>query len=203
MTPPKPSRGEIWFLNLDPAQGHEQSGSRPALVVSVDPFNHGPADMVVVLPVTSKAKGIPFHVSVPPEGGVRRLSFVKCEGVSSVSRSRLQQRWGTVRPDTLAAVEDRLRILLGLCMSPYTMDLLPTSPGGDLLTRLISQAEDSFRASRAGSTRRAYEHDWKQFRVWCDDNRLVPLPASEQTVILYSTDLTKNHGRKWNTLSAG
>ena len=46
MTPPKPSRGEIWFLNLDPAQGHEQSGSRPALVVSVDPFNHGPADMV-------------------------------------------------------------------------------------------------------------------------------------------------------------
>lgn len=81
------------------------------------------------------------------------------------------------------------------------MDLLPTSPGGDLLTRLISQAEDSFRASRAGSTRRAYEHDWKQFRVWCDDNRLVPLPASEQTVILYSTDLTKNHGRKWNTLS--
>ena len=71
--------------------------------------------MVVVLPVTSKTKGIPFHVPVtPPEGGVRQLSFVKCEDVRSVSRSRLQQHWGTVRPATLAAVEDRLRILLGL-----------------------------------------------------------------------------------------
>ena len=61
MSLPKPSRGEIWFLNLDPTQGREQAGSRPALVViSVDVFNHGPADLVVVLPVTSAAKGIPF-----------------------------------------------------------------------------------------------------------------------------------------------
>ena len=49
----KPSRGEIWFLNLDPTRDHEQAGSRPALVISVDTFNHGPADLVVILPVTS------------------------------------------------------------------------------------------------------------------------------------------------------
>jgi mRNA interferase MazF len=115
MSLPKPSRGEIWFLNLDPTQGREQAGSRPALVISVDAFNQGPADLVVVLPVTSVAKGIPFHVPVsPPEGGVRQPSFIKCEDVRSVSRSRLQERWGTVGPQTMAAVEDRLRILMGL-----------------------------------------------------------------------------------------
>ena len=115
MSFPKPSRGEVWFLNLDPTRDREQAGSRPALVVSVDPFNYGPADLVVVLPVTSKAKGIPFHVPVsPPEGGVCQASFIKCEDVRSVSRSRLQERWGAVTPDTLAAVEDRLRILMGL-----------------------------------------------------------------------------------------
>jgi len=111
----RPSRGEIWFLNLDPTQGREQAGSRPALVISVDAFNHGPADLVVVLPVTSTARGIPFHVAVsPPEGGVRQQSFIKCEDIRSVSRPRLQARWGMVGPHTLAAVEDRLRILMGL-----------------------------------------------------------------------------------------
>ena len=115
MSFPKPSRGEIWFLNLDPAQDREQAGSHPALVISVDAFNHGPADLVVVLPVTSKAKGIPFHVALtPPEGGIRQLSFIKCEDVRSVSRSRLRERWGMVPPHTLAAVEDRLRILMDL-----------------------------------------------------------------------------------------
>ncbi len=111
----KPSRGEIWFLNLDPTQGREQAGSRPALVISVDAFDQGPAELAVVLPVTSVAKGIPFHVPVsPPEGGVRQPSFIKCEDVRSVSRSRLRERWGTVAPQTLAAVEDRLRIRMGL-----------------------------------------------------------------------------------------
>ncbi|MDQ2950324.1 MAG: integrase, partial [Acidobacteriota bacterium] len=73
-------------------------------------------------------------------------------------------------------------------------------PGSAALTHLIAQAEDSFRAARAGSTRRAYEHDWKQFRIWCEQHRLDPLPASPECLILYATDLTKNQNRKLNTL---
>lgn len=84
-------------------------------MISVNPFNHGPADLVVVLPVTTVAKGIPFHVPVkPPEAGLRQLSFIKCEDVRSVSRARLRERWGSVEAQTMAAVEDRLRILIGL-----------------------------------------------------------------------------------------
>jgi integrase len=71
----------------------------------------------------------------------------------------------------------------------------------EALARLLAQAEASFEAARAGSTLRAYEHDWKQFRTWCMQNRFVPLPASTQAVILYATDLTKNQGKRWNTLS--
>jgi len=48
---PEPSRGEVWLVDLNPARGHEQAGIRPGLVVSVDPFNHGPAGLVVLLPV--------------------------------------------------------------------------------------------------------------------------------------------------------
>ena len=110
-----PSRGEIWRVDLNPTRGHEQAGVRPALVVSVDTFNHGPADLVVVLPVTSTLRGIPLHVEIsPPEGGVRRRSFIKCEDIRSVAKERLVDRWGAVSARTLHAVEDRMRILLNL-----------------------------------------------------------------------------------------
>jgi mRNA interferase MazF len=109
------SRGEIWVVGLDPTKGREQAGMRPALVVSVDIFNHGAAELVVVIPITSKAKGIPLHVEVhPPEGGLTMTSFVKCEDLRSISTSRLVRRLGKVSSSTIDNVEDRLRILLGL-----------------------------------------------------------------------------------------
>lgn len=111
----EPSRGEVWLVDLNPTRGHEPTGMRSGLVVSVDPFNHGPAGLVVLLPLTSVAKGIPFHVEIhQPEGGVKVTSFIKCEDIRSIAKERLSQKWGTVSASTLAAIEDRIRILLGL-----------------------------------------------------------------------------------------
>ena len=62
-----PRRGEIWMTDLDPTRGHEKAGKRPALVVSADMFNRGPAGLVVVLPLTSRAKGIRSHVPLIPK----------------------------------------------------------------------------------------------------------------------------------------
>ena len=115
MSAVQPSRGEVWFLDLNPTQGREQAGTRPALVVSVNRFNHGPAELAVVIPITSRQKGIPMHVSLaPPEGGVKRESFIKCEDLRCVSTGRFSRCWGRVSPSTMRAVEDRLRILMGL-----------------------------------------------------------------------------------------
>jgi mRNA interferase MazF len=110
-----PVRGEIWLVDLNPTRGHEQGGRRPGLVVSVDLFNQGPAGLVIVIPITTKEKGIPLHVEIKaPEGGLTKRSFIKCEDIRSVSRERLVQRLGQVTRSTLDAVEDRLRILLNL-----------------------------------------------------------------------------------------
>lgn len=111
----KPNRGDIWLVDFNPVKGREQKGKRPALIISVDLFNHGPAELAVVLPITSKNKKIPLHVKViPPEGGVKELSFIKCEDIRSVSTERLLTRLGIVSPNILLEVEDKLRILLGL-----------------------------------------------------------------------------------------
>lgn len=83
------------------------------------------------------------------------------------------------------------------------MDLLPPPNLGpqDATVRLRAQAAAIFRSAKAASTLRAYDHDWQHFRDWCQRNSLGALPATSETVILYGTDLTKNEGRKWNTLS--
>ncbi|MGO8745556.1 MAG: type II toxin-antitoxin system PemK/MazF family toxin [Thermoguttaceae bacterium] len=111
----KPVRGEIWMVHLDPTRGHEQAGKRPALVVSADTFNAGFAGLVIVLPLTSKEKGVRSHVPVdPPEGGIRKRSFIKCEDVRSVAIERLNKCLGSVTPAAMRAVEFRLRILMDL-----------------------------------------------------------------------------------------
>lgn len=115
MTTHLPSRGEIWMVNLNPTRGHEQAGVRPALVVSVDTFNHGPSGLAVVLPVTSRERGIPLHVPVdPPEGGLTMRCFIKTEDVRSLAVERLTLRLGQVTGATMVQVEDRFRILLDL-----------------------------------------------------------------------------------------
>lgn len=110
-----PSRGEVWEVELDPIRGREQAGRRPGLVISTDRFNHGPAGLVVLLPITSVEKRIPFHVEIGrPEAWLRKRSFVKPEDVRSVSIERLRRRLGVTSAETMRAVETRLRVLLEL-----------------------------------------------------------------------------------------
>jgi mRNA interferase MazF len=114
MTASEPVRGEVWDLNLDPIVGHEQAGARPALTLSVDLFNEGPAELVVAIPITRTDRKVRWHVAVkPPHGGLGAESFIQCENVRSVSKRMLKRRRGRVPEETLQQVEDRVRILLG------------------------------------------------------------------------------------------
>jgi mRNA interferase MazF len=110
------SRGEIWVVDLDPTRGHEQAKTRPCIVVSDDRFNRSASGLVVVVPLTTVGRGIPWHVRVGPEdGGVREESFAMAEQVRAVSRGRLiGDPWGRVSAAVMAAIEERLRLLLGL-----------------------------------------------------------------------------------------
>src|SRR5438128_7186371 len=85
-----PQRGEIWLADLRPTRGREQTGRRPVLVLSVDFFNAGPADLIVVLPLTSVERGIPLHVRVRKgDVGTRNDIVLLCEGIRSILEDRL------------------------------------------------------------------------------------------------------------------
>lgn len=111
----QPSRGEIWMADLDPIRGHEQAGQRPVLVVSTNGFNHGPADLVIIIPLTRTARSIPYRVPIePPDGGLRATSYALCDSVRSIAKERLIKRWGLVPGAVMEQAEDYLRILLEL-----------------------------------------------------------------------------------------
>ncbi|HME00245.1 MAG TPA: type II toxin-antitoxin system PemK/MazF family toxin [Terriglobia bacterium] len=73
-------RGEIWVVGLDPAEGHEQKGRRPVLVISPDAFNQV-TKVPVVLPITSGgsfARTAGFAVSLAG-AGTKTTGVVRCD----------------------------------------------------------------------------------------------------------------------------
>jgi mRNA interferase MazF len=110
----KPSRGEVWFVNLDPVVGHEQAKTRPCLVISDDIFNHGPANLHIIVPLTSKSKNNLFRVPLEwLEGGSDIESFILCDQIRSVSRQRFKRNiLGSVTQRTLDQVQYALGMLL-------------------------------------------------------------------------------------------
>jgi mRNA interferase MazF len=109
-------RGEVWLADLDPTEGHEQAGRRPALVLSVDSFNASRAELVTMLALTSKPRpNNPFRIEVrPPHGGLKAVSYVIAEQTRTISTGRLVRRLGAVPDATMAQVSDVVRLLLGL-----------------------------------------------------------------------------------------
>ena len=76
-----PDRGDLVWLAFDPQAGHEQSGRRPALVVSPKLYN-SKTNLAIVCPVTSRRKGYPFGVPLPSGLAVR--GFVLADQVRSL-----------------------------------------------------------------------------------------------------------------------
>jgi mRNA interferase MazF len=110
-----PTRGEVWRADLEPVKGHEQGRVRPALVVSNDIVNSGPAGLVTVVPLTTKDRRLRSYLRIdPPEAGLKQTSFAICDQVRTISTERLGKRYGSVAFGTMDAVEERLRFLLNL-----------------------------------------------------------------------------------------
>ena len=71
-------RGDIYMVSLNPAQGHEQQGHRPVLIVSPAAFNAA-TKLPVVLPITNGgdfARRIGFAVEIT---GIKTTGLVRCD----------------------------------------------------------------------------------------------------------------------------
>lgn len=95
--------------------GREQAGRRPAVVVSAGGLNESPAGVVIVVPCTTRRRGLPSHVELDPQQcGLDEVSYAKCEDLKSVSYKRLAARLGAANDEALFAIARVLRFLLDL-----------------------------------------------------------------------------------------
>lgn len=61
-----PDRGDLIWFQFNPQSGHEQSGIRPALVISPKSYN-SKVGLALFCPITKKVKGYPFEVGIPKD----------------------------------------------------------------------------------------------------------------------------------------
>lgn len=107
------TRGQVWLVGLDPTLANEQAGARPCVVMSTDRFNSLPIRQAIVVPLTSRDRGFPHHVTVVDDGGLDRESWAMCEAVRTLSTQRFQRLLAVASPDTLDAIARRLGLWLG------------------------------------------------------------------------------------------
>ncbi len=85
-----PDRGDIVWLNFHPQAEHEQTGRRPALVLSPRTYNHK-MGLALCCPITSRIGGGPFEVRLPatsPIQGVVLSHHLKSLDWRSIGRPR-------------------------------------------------------------------------------------------------------------------
>ena len=105
-----PRKGDFVALTFDPQSGHEQSGRRPAIVVSNDLFNKH-TGLCIACPITNTRRGYPFHVPIPE--GQKVTGVVMVEQVKSIDfRARDAKRIGSAP----AAILDEVLSILDACI---------------------------------------------------------------------------------------
>ncbi len=105
-----PDRGDFVWLEFTSQAGHEQSGHRPALVVSPRAYNAA-AGLALMCPLTSQAKGYPFEVAVPSTAPVKGV--VLADQVRSLDwRARRATRIAPAPQAVIEEVRAKLRVLL-------------------------------------------------------------------------------------------
>lgn len=104
-------RGEVWWVEFDPAVGSEIRKRRPAVIVSNDAANRN-LSRVVVVPLTSNTERQYPGEAVVTVGGQR--SKAMADQIMAADKSRLKGRLGMLSKADLLAVEDAIKVHLAL-----------------------------------------------------------------------------------------
>ena len=106
-------RGDVVWAELDPTQGHEQSGRRPVVVLSHDVFNER-SGTVIACALTSQAPRAGFPLTLELTGAkLPKRSWVKISQIRTLSVKRLGKKLGSVSADELEQVIDGLNEIVG------------------------------------------------------------------------------------------
>ena len=111
------SVGDIHWVNLPGANGREQRGRRPAVVLQDDTYG-GDLPVVLVVPLTTARTAMRFAgttlIHPTPENSLPQVSVALVFQLRAIDRSRLVKRLGRLRSETMLRVNRSLQIVLDL-----------------------------------------------------------------------------------------
>ncbi|MFC6863613.1 type II toxin-antitoxin system PemK/MazF family toxin [Halomicroarcula sp. GCM10025817] len=114
---PSVRRGDVVIVELDPAQGSEQRGTRPCLVVQNNVGNaNAPTTIVVPFTTSFGEQRYPFEVLVPAEEcALREDSVALCSQIRTISiEHRITENLGSIPQERIDEVDTALEYSLGL-----------------------------------------------------------------------------------------
>lgn len=114
-------RGDLFWADISPRSGSEQSGKRPVIIMSHNAFNQTAGwRSIIVIPISTSEKQArrgPTTVLVSAlSTGLSRDSIALCHQVTTVDRSKLMQKIGTLPPGLLQEIERGLMTAVGIMM---------------------------------------------------------------------------------------
>ena len=106
-------QAEIWETYFDPVEGQEQSGRRPAVIISGDTMNKN-LTLVMVCPLTSKIHNYKGNPIIEPtsENGLKKSSEILVFQTRAVSKNRLRKKLGILDKKILDEIHQNLNKIL-------------------------------------------------------------------------------------------
>lgn len=108
-------RGEIYWVNWNPARGSEQSGLRPALIIQNDTGNRLSPTTIIAALTTAMERSYPFTVKVTAkESGLPKDSTVNLAVIMTMDKTRLAEKCGQLNEAKMAEVSEAIKVSLGM-----------------------------------------------------------------------------------------
>ncbi len=105
-------RGNIYWANLDPTFGKEQSGHRPVLILSHDIFNDR-SGTVIALAITSQEQKAGFPLTFELESkNLPKRSWIKISQIRTLSTERIGKKLGQVSQEELDQIIEGLNEII-------------------------------------------------------------------------------------------